>query len=1188
MKNDSSKESHSEIIEKYKKRITELEREKLQLEHELVESRKIYKHVSNIIKNNPVNPVKVDDTSDNFSIIEALYQSEERCALILETTKDGIYDWDISLNSVYCSPNWYRMFGYRPDEFPVNAALWTRMIHSDDRRNALELWYSHINGRTNLYECDYRVRIKNGGWKWVHDRGKVIKHDSKGKPLRMAGTVIDISCRKAAEEEIRLNEERISALFEISQMYNNTEHEILNKALDTFIRVTKSKIGYVALVNEEQTELRMFAWSKEALDICRVENKEVIFDIKETGLWGEPFRQRKPIITNDYNLPNPFKKGAPEGHVPLARHMGIPVIDDGYIALLAGVGNKEEEYTDKDIRNGTIVLETAWHLIQRKRAEEALKSSESDYKALYNYAHDAIVIFTPDEKIIEVNQRACEIYKMSREEFVGSSYEAFTKDVQRGKKKIQELIANGFLQNYETIHYRSDGSEIFLDTNASVIKYKGVKAIISINRDISKRKAAENAMKQSEEKYKSLAEQIPVGIYRTDLNGKILYCNPAFSHILGYNSPDEMILSPISDYYLDPEIRDDYFQSATHEDKFIFEIQLKKQNGDIIWVLDTGRVSQNANGENIFIDGIIEDINDRRNTRIQLKNMLKMQEIAENISTHFLKAGSEEFDTEITRTLEIIGSIAKADHCYLYLFKNGIHNQNIVREWTSKGVYPINTMFNNIQLDNLLWIKNEFQERKLIRIDDFESLPEIAKQEFRLFVETSIKSLIAVPIFIKGKMCGYFGVSTERNNRMWSSEDTMLIKLMGEILSHAYHRKNIEAELKDSEEWLRRIVENMNEGLIVADKNDSITFVNKKFMEMAGMSESELVGRFYNSLFDDAGLHYLKTELQKRKFGYEDAYQIRFSDKNGKMQYLNASPKIIYDTDGSFNGSFAVISDITKLKETEDELKESLLQLQNSNIIIENQLLSLKKLNSDLEFSEARLQKLNADKDKLFSIIAHDLRSPIAGFIGISHTLMMEYAELTNEEIREMSFVMHNSAEHLFKLLENLLEWSRIQRGIVDFQPDIFQIRDIFYGNLSLLSTISSQKNITINNNVSGDLIVKADYKMLNTIIRNLLSNAIKFSFQDGIIDINALKSDNKIKVYIRDSGIGIDNETENKLFNIDSTVSRLGTDNEHGSGLGLILCKELAEINEGSIEIVRNPDAGVTAILTLNEGIMD
>jgi signal transduction histidine kinase len=214
------------------------------------------------------------------------------------------------------------------------------------------------------------------------------------------------------------------------------------------------------------------------------------------------------------------------------------------------------------------------------------------------------------------------------------------------------------------------------------------------------------------------------------------------------------------------------------------------------------------------------------------------------------------------------------------------------------------------------------------------------------------------------------------------------------------------------------------------------------------------------------------------------------------------------------------------------------------------------------------LKDLNINKDKFFSIIAHDLRGPFNNLLGFSKVLQDDLDILSKDEMREYSGYIYTSSRNVYDLVENLLQWSRIQTGRMEYQPikidlyeEIFKITELFRSN-------AIAKKINLINEVNNNLFVYADQNMLHSVLQNLLSNAIKFTNSAGNIILEAESLDDFIEISISDTGIGIKKDDMKKLFRIDIQFTNPGTENEEGTGLGLILCKELIEKNKGVIRV--------------------
>jgi len=219
-----------------------------------------------------------------------------------------------------------------------------------------------------------------------------------------------------------------------------------------------------------------------------------------------------------------------------------------------------------------------------------------------------------------------------------------------------------------------------------------------------------------------------------------------------------------------------------------------------------------------------------------------------------------------------------------------------------------------------------------------------------------------------------------------------------------------------------------------------------------------------------------------------------------------------------------------------------------------------------LNTQNQQLSELIATKDKFFSIIAHDLKNPFNVLIGTSEQLLSNYSDQESTKVLKMVTNIHEVSKQAYSLLENLLIWSKIQSGKLVPQTQKIDISNLIYEVCRSMINIARQKNIEIETDLESDNIICADPDMIMTVLRNLLSNAIKFTYQNGQIFIKCLTIENSIEFHVKDSGTGIESEHLEKLFGIESKLSKPGTANETGTGLGLILCKEFVEMHGGRI----------------------
>jgi signal transduction histidine kinase len=220
----------------------------------------------------------------------------------------------------------------------------------------------------------------------------------------------------------------------------------------------------------------------------------------------------------------------------------------------------------------------------------------------------------------------------------------------------------------------------------------------------------------------------------------------------------------------------------------------------------------------------------------------------------------------------------------------------------------------------------------------------------------------------------------------------------------------------------------------------------------------------------------------------------------------------------------------------------------------------------ELEIYAAELKELNATKDKFFGIIAHDLKNPLSSLIGASELLINYVNQLDKDNILNISMLLHGSAQQGYALLENLLEWSMTQTGKLEFSPRKMIVNEIIKDTISIFKTQATNKNVDLQCKINGILEAEIDKNLIGSVLRNLISNAIKFTPKDGKVFINAYKVQENIEISVKDTGIGIPEDIGNNIFRIDVKYTREGTEQEKGTGLGLLLCKEFIEKHGGRI----------------------
>ena len=277
-----------------------------------------------------------------------------------------------------------------------------------------------------------------------------------------------------------------------------------------------------------------------------------------------------------------------------------------------------------------------------------------------------------------------------------------------------------------------------------------------------------------------------------------------------------------------------------------------------------------------------------------------------------------------------------------------------------------------------------------------------------------------------------------------------------------------------------------------------------------------------------------------------------------------------------------ILIDITEQDRFEENLNSYIEELTINKDLLEEKAHELVEITTQLEFSEEKLKNAVAEKDKFFSIIAHDLKSPFTALLGFSEILVEEADELSKEEVKEFSTHLRNAIVGLYKLLENLLTWSRLQRGKISKELADLDLKELINEIFSVFQENARQKKIELETNLESPLIIQADKMMIETIIRNLVANALKFTPEGGKISVIVEEDADFVKISVKDTGVGMPESIKNKLFKIDEHVTTRGTNDEKGTGLGLILSKEFVEKHGGKIWVESEEGKGSTFIFTI------
>ncbi len=327
--------------------------------------------------------------------------------------------------------------------------------------------------------------------------------------------------------------------------------------------------------------------------------------------------------------------------------------------------------------------------------------------------------------------------------------------------------------------------------------------------------------------------------------------------------------------------------------------------------------------------------------------------------------------------------------------------------------------------------------------------------------------------------------------------------------------------------------------LFVKNKDFIYTNCNDAFARYLGLPKSKIINsNVYDIAPKELADRYHTADCELRDSAKNQTYESKVKYADGTLHDIIFHKANIIDEEDEFCGIVGIMLDITERKTAEQALKEN----------------------------QKHLLELNATKDKLFSIIAHDLRTPFCSILGFSELLIEDAKDFDALETEEYLKIINTSTKNTLVLLDNLLNWAKSQTGQLIYKPEKIILSSIIGEIIDNSNSTAKIKNISVNQMQTDEIAVDADKNMLKTVFRNLISNAIKFTKSGGNITVSAISKQNQVEISISDNGVGINGKTLEKIFEAATNITTKGTAEEQGSGLGLILCKEFVEKHGGKI----------------------
>lgn len=791
------------------------------------------------------------------------------------------------------------------------------------------------------------------------------------------------------------------------------------------------------------------------------------------------------------------------------------------------------------------------------------------HRRIIDTASQGFALFDNKLRIVNANAALSKMTGYPKEKLIGKTpFDFISMEDAEMLKQNMEKTRLKHSQVYTIDLIRKDGSIIPVQVNVTrnYNKQKLLEEIFAFFTDLTAQKEAETELNKSRRELKkqlsftrTLIQHLPIPLYYKDVNGRYLGCNPAFEKFTGkrekeiiYKTASQLWKSEYSEIY---SKQDEYLVEHPVYNRYEFKVEnARKEIRDVIF---DKAVFYDGNMKPAGIIGVFTDITDSKKIQYELElrkehykslsrsatEMLHLNDVDE-IYEYISEAMQKQFAQVVTVFVTVDETISKAR------IKNikGIKNKSLKR---------ISQLSSGLLHKEFKLLPQNYEKYKTGKFTEFEcGLKEFAGNELPPFISKSIETILnlnkiyAIGINKNGKLYAvlhFFSIND------YQIEDSAYIESFVKQAGIVIERKIIEQKLQETLQELELITENVPNTIWKAEIDQSGNFTNtyisetiNELLDLPPKTIQHDWYEYFNYVYPD----YLPGIQDVFKEGMENPGKVlNFTyevNKAGNKKAWFQSSGRVYFNDGIYE-AYGFTTDVTEKIYAEQALKKR----------------------------ETELEQLNAMKDKLFSIISHDLRNPLSNVINFSELIKMNHEMYTVDKLLQYNDYIYQSASTISSLLDNLLTWSRSQRDKITIKAENISIRQIARDCIELLQTTAVNKNINLINSITEKLMVYADNEMTTTVIRNLLSNAIKFTYKNGTVSIVAKKIKNEVIISILDNGIGIAPDKLETLFQSYETGTGTGTDGEKGTGLGLIICKEFIEKNGGKIWVESEIDKG-------------
>lgn len=1132
------------------------------------------------------------------------------------------------------NPAFSQLIGYTYHETVGKTSLELNIWVNPEDRNTL---INKLNSDNQVSNLEILIRTKSGQILTSLFSARKFHFNNEDCMLFV---VRDITQRKVYEEEIIQNESRLKSMVNIMQYPFSNATDFLDYTLNEALALTKSDIGFIFNYDEETQEFNLSSWSKSVMAECAVGNPMTCYALEKTGLWGEVVRQRMPILMNDFAIDNPHKKGYPTGHVALHNFLSAPIFAGNKIVAVIGVANKSGDYNNTDILQLTLLMDTAWTVIEKDRVQQELKISEEKYRTLFENMSSGLslqrLVYDDKGEVVDfqfkdVNSVFGAIYNTNH----NTLKEKYYSELHSGSPdwqwlhKLEKVDRTG--NPIQMINY-----ETRTDKHIELTMYRYSPGyVVAIANDVTTRIVAEKELKLSEKKLSVIYAMVPDAIGMTrEADGKLIDGNPSYTRLTGY-SPNEYLGKTTTELNLWANIEDRKRMLDTLDNQLEvinYMVDMRIKDGSILNCAFSMKKVHYGNEDCLLF--VIHDITQIRATQKALFNEQSFTNaLLDSIpglvylynengqlvrwnKKHFTQTGysNEELSNKpiaswyddknfkiVKKGIEDVYNKGYGEAEAYLTHRDG--SQHLYYFSSSKSLIENKAYLAGIALDIT---ERRATNESLRQVEQrFVNIYNLSPDMIGITRMSDGKILSGNPAFanLTGFTADEFMGHTTQELSLWGNPNDRdkMIRLLnekGEVTNWEFVMRIKNGSLLTCLFSARPLVYNDEPALlfVVHDITERKKHEEQLRISRDRLEKAQTVGHIGYAVHDLITKQVWASSEAKRIYGFDsqegylDANDIikciidpnSLIDAMKRMRINGKKLDVVYQinpADGSESKYIHSIQEVETNAKGEPCRVIDVFQDITERKLIE---LEVRHINENLEKTvearTAQLAQVNKDLEAFAYSVSHDLRAPIRHIDGFFKLLYSQISEPTP------SMVSYNqkitaAAQRMSSMIDELLAFSRLGRkDVIRTRVDL---NEIISEIIDQFTPELSSRHISWH--IHHLPVVEADRSLLKTAFENLIGNAIKYTRnkEEAIIEIGEIEDNvSQTQIFIKDNGVGFDMAYENKLFGV---FQRLHSNEEfEGTGIGLANVKQIVTKHGGSISAIGKMNEGATFYVTL------